>query len=111
MKQKDVMMPTVTVWKPFWKEVHRAAAATAYLNKIKASPDIATVFWDVAQGNDLISRGVYSSWEIFRPHIHGVRNSVFDEFKMEHDAWQFVFDNMEVDSYPKSDGTPRVSIL
>jgi hypothetical protein len=80
------------------------------MKKVQVPPEMAPVFWEVAQGKDLNSRGVYPNREACWPCIHGIRNSFFDEFKMEHEAWHFVFDNMEVDSNPKLDGTPRVSI-
>jgi hypothetical protein len=79
-------------------------ATSAYVKKVEDTPDIVPVVWDVAQGKDIKIRGVFPSWETCRQHI----NLVFDYCKMEHEVWWFVFDNMEVNSNPKSD---RVSIL
>jgi hypothetical protein len=91
------------------REVQKVAQATAYTTKVQSPLDSAPVFWDVAKGRTLDSRGVYPSWEVCRPRVHGVHNSVFDEFNTERDAWKFVCDNIEVDSNPTPDGTPRIS--
>jgi hypothetical protein len=68
------------------KEVQKSAETAAYMKRVQVPPDISPVFWTVAQGKDLNSRGVYPSWEVCRQHIHGISNSVFDEFKTEHEA-------------------------
>jgi hypothetical protein len=47
------------------------------------------VFWVVAKVRTLDSRGVYPSWEVCHPRVHGVHNSVIGEFNTEHDVWQY----------------------
>jgi hypothetical protein len=71
------------------REVQKVAKSTASMTKVQSPLDSAPVLWAVAKGRTLDSRGVYPSWEVCHPRVHGVHNSVFDEFNTEHDAWQY----------------------
>jgi hypothetical protein len=67
-------------------DLQKVAKATAYTTKVQVPVDSTPVFWAVTKGNTLDNRGVYHSWEVFCHRVHGVHNSVFDEFNTEHDT-------------------------